>query len=210
MPSLLSSVEELNLGFNNITDHGIVNGLAKYMPNMFKLRRITLNPNPFTKKRGGEAIVHALKHSNYIVEHIDTLFCLQSPLLCNEIRYYTNLNRGGRRILRPTASTVETAGVDPFASSSSVAASIEDGTASTSGNNQAKASWSDSNDIPISLWPTLLGRVSRVKYHSVTEGYCSNGASQRIQLDVMYHLVNNAGPTMFSMTGSKGKATPSK
>ena len=66
------------------------------------MKRLTLNPNPFTKNSGGKSIVHALQHSNYILEYIDTLFCLQSPLLCNEIRYYTSLNRGGRRILHAT------------------------------------------------------------------------------------------------------------
>ena len=68
-----------------------------------------------------------------------------------------------------------------------------------------RANWGDCNDIPISLWPTLLARVNCVKYHSVTDGYFSDDASKRIKLDVMYHLISNAGPTMFSM--AKGQAS---
>ena len=199
--SVLSAVEELNVGFNNITDVGIVQGLAKHLPTMFQLKHLALNPNPFSKQHGGQAIVHALQHSNFTVEYIDTLFCLQSPILCNDLRYYTNLNRGGRRILHAnrTSPAVATSGhtEDCDQQEMEIHGDGDDG--------RTHAKWGDCNDIPISLWPTLLARISRVKYHSVTGGYCSDDASKRIKLDVMYHLISNAGPTMFSM--AKGQAS---
>jgi hypothetical protein len=146
-----TSLHELNLSFNHISDTGI-EGFAALLPSMQGLRRLALNPNPMTAARAGQAVLQGLQ-SNYRLEYLDSLLSLQSPKLCNQIRYMTHLNRGGRRILHTSSM----------------------------------------NDISLALWPTLLARANQIAYFSTD---CSD---QKNRIDVLYHLLTNAGPTLFSM-----------
>jgi hypothetical protein len=88
-----STLEQLNLSFNEIGCDGIVQ-FSRYLPEMRALKKLSLKPNPWAEG-GGKAILEGMRQ-NVSIEYLDSLLFLpQAPLL----RYYTALNRGGRRIL---------------------------------------------------------------------------------------------------------------
>ena len=88
-----SCLEQLNLSFNDITCKGII-GLSEFLPRVQRLSKLSLKPNPWRAK-GAKALLSAMQ-TNTSIEYLDSLLLIEeAPLL----RYYTSLNRGGRRIL---------------------------------------------------------------------------------------------------------------
>ena len=88
------TVLELNLSFNKLNDDAM-DKFCHHVPSFRTLRRLALRPNPFRSK-GAQSLLEAMKE-NFSLEYLDSLLDLEeAPLL----RYYTHLNRGGRRILQ--------------------------------------------------------------------------------------------------------------
>lgn len=92
-----NTLEQLNLSFNDIGLAGVLE-VAHHLPRMQKLRKLALKPNPWgdnDRDEGGQALLEGMKH-NVSIEYLDSLLMIpQAPML----RYYTILNRGGRRIV---------------------------------------------------------------------------------------------------------------
>jgi hypothetical protein len=86
---------ELNLSFNNIGDEGMQE-FSSYIPSM-RVRRLSIKPNPLGNV-GAQSLLDAMKE-NVHIEFLDSL--LGFDVHCTrQLRLYTHLNRGGRRILQ--------------------------------------------------------------------------------------------------------------
>jgi Ran GTPase-activating protein (RanGAP) involved in mRNA processing and transport len=93
-----TTLESLNLNGNLISDRGI-QAIAEALPEMKGLKQLYLWNNQFSGV-GARAILAGLK-SNLVLEEITTF----SRFRCSdEIRYYTHLNKAGRKILKDTNS----------------------------------------------------------------------------------------------------------
>ena len=96
------TLRELNLSFNRIGNEGI-RQLAVYIPHISKLQRLALRPNPFDTF-GAKYFLQAMTQ-NQSLEYLDSWIGIEDAVV-TALRYWTHLNRGGRRIL--TAATTST------------------------------------------------------------------------------------------------------
>jgi len=98
----ICGLEELNLSRNEINDDG-AEALAKALKHNTRLRKINLYRNKIGTK-GGIAIADALRTHNMTVEDLDLQYnrvtCTTELNPLKDIRYFTRLNRAGRRLLR--------------------------------------------------------------------------------------------------------------
>jgi hypothetical protein len=93
-----TSLEELNLSFNSIGNHGL-EIFASHLPQMKHLVKVSLQPNPWNN---GKVLRDAMRQ-NTSVEYLDSLLFLPEAEM---LRYYTTINRGGRRLLQCCNSDV--------------------------------------------------------------------------------------------------------
>jgi hypothetical protein len=98
-----SSLEELNLFGNRVTDFGIRMIIQK-LPQLRCLKSLWLGHNSFSPVAGGE-LLQAIK-TNFNLEDINIRTLDDSSSLWDELQseldYYARLNRGGRRIFSST------------------------------------------------------------------------------------------------------------
>eukprot|EP00980_Cylindrotheca_fusiformis_P015922 scaffold4661_cov108-Cylindrotheca_fusiformis.AAC.5 len=87
-----SCLEQLNLSFNNIGNKGL-EAFARHLPQMKCLSKVSLQPNPWDN---GTVLCSAMQQ-NTSVDYLDSLLCLPEAEM---IRYYTTINRGGRRLVQ--------------------------------------------------------------------------------------------------------------
>jgi hypothetical protein len=85
-----TSLEELNLSFNSIGNYGL-EIFARHLPKMRHLVKVSLQPNPWNN---GKVLCDAMRQ-NTSVEYLDSLLFLPEAEM---LRYYTTINRGGRRL----------------------------------------------------------------------------------------------------------------
>eukprot|EP00980_Cylindrotheca_fusiformis_P006166 scaffold1319_cov126-Cylindrotheca_fusiformis.AAC.55 len=101
-----SSLEELNLFGNRVTDRGVL-GIVQKLRELRHLRSLWLGHNVFTAV-GARAILEAMR-TNFAVEELN-VSSLQSDdtmqKIQDEIDYYGRLNRDGRRIFASDVSEV--------------------------------------------------------------------------------------------------------
>eukprot|EP00539_Tryblionella_compressa_P012715 CAMPEP_0178822482 /NCGR_PEP_ID=MMETSP0746-20121128/4622_1 /TAXON_ID=913974 /ORGANISM="Nitzschia punctata, Strain CCMP561" /LENGTH=163 /DNA_ID=CAMNT_0020484003 /DNA_START=26 /DNA_END=517 /DNA_ORIENTATION=- len=123
-------LRELFLGRNHITDNGL-KALGQALPNIRNLKRISLWANPFDEP-GVQAFCNGLEHNNDL-EDVD----LFRKFSCSEkIRYYTLLNRSGRRLLQEAVAT-------------------EEGTSEAQTNIHSPRQ----RPVPLGTWPLVLERL---------------------------------------------------
>jgi hypothetical protein len=89
-------LEQLNISFNKINDKGL-EIFALKLPQMKHLAKVSLLPNLWTKAK---PLCDAMQQ-NTSVEYLDSLLFLPEATM---LRYYTTVNRGGRRLLKNSDS----------------------------------------------------------------------------------------------------------
>ncbi|KAL3942133.1 MAG: hypothetical protein SGBAC_003633 [Bacillariaceae sp.] len=92
-----SKLQQLNLSFNQIGDRGLAI-FCQHLPQMHKLSKVSLNPNPW---KDSKILCDAMK-KNTSIEYLDSLLFLPEAKM---LRYYTTVNRGGRRLLQQHRQT---------------------------------------------------------------------------------------------------------
>ncbi|CAJ1951216.1 unnamed protein product [Cylindrotheca closterium] len=92
-----SKLQQLNLSFNRIGDRGLAI-FCQHLPKMHKLSKVSLNPNPW---KDGKMLCDAMKQ-NTSIEYLDSLLFLPEAKM---LRYYTTINRGGRRLMQEQRKT---------------------------------------------------------------------------------------------------------
>mmetsp|Transcript_10355 Transcript_10355/g.24988 ORF Transcript_10355/g.24988 Transcript_10355/m.24988 type:complete len:469 (-) Transcript_10355:253-1659(-) len=92
-----SKLLQLNLSFNDIGDRGLAI-FCQHLPKMHKLSKVSLNPNPW---KDGKMLCNAMKE-NTSIEYLDSLLFLPEAKM---LRYYTTINRGGRRLIQQQRQT---------------------------------------------------------------------------------------------------------
>jgi hypothetical protein len=153
-----SRLEQLNLSFNDITCDGIV-AISRYIPRLQHLSKVSLKPNPWGS-RGATALVAALRQ-NTSIEYLDSLLLIrQAPLL----RYYTALNRGGRRIIL-SSSAQKTKTTKTTKTTQVVVVKV----------------------VPLGLWPLILERAWKISYEPAS--YFDD--DPKAKFHAVYYLLRN-------------------
>lgn len=88
------TLKELNICDNKISDVGI-RTFSQRLPHMYGLEKLFLMGNPFGEE-GAAAMLMAMETNVVLLEYFDDSVCCQS----NQMEYYTDLNRGGRKLLK--------------------------------------------------------------------------------------------------------------
>lgn len=151
-----NTVQRLNLQGNLISDEGI-QALARSLPRM-SLKELCLWNNPFSAA-GAQALLEGLRHPATTLQSITTF----SRYPCAaEIRYYTQLNRAGRRLLfRPAHCDTDDVDANLDTTDGRAPMEIEESNCN-SGIKGTK------DKVPLALWARVLGRVNE-QHWSIAE-----------------------------------------
>eukprot|EP00934_Nitzschia_sp_Nitz4_P008394 Nitzschia sp. Nitz4//scaffold19_size178191//44674//45978//NITZ4_001963-RA/size178191-processed-gene-0.52-mRNA-1//-1//CDS//3329540637//8384//frame0 len=86
-------LKEIFLARNKFSDAGI-KSIARHLPNMMGLRKLSLWGNPFDEE-AAEALMHGMQYNMELYD----MHLFRKFKVSDEILNYTNLNRGGRKLL---------------------------------------------------------------------------------------------------------------